>query len=284
MLNLSQIANKFCSIKITHKDDQYLFLEAGGAIRNTLNNELINEYKWKILNDRLVVVQEGNHIHQFVIDEIEDEYILFRDENQSSTTLFCVENKLDLAIEVKTIFANRNDIKKNYLEVGKQTLGEVELIAKEYGKVTIGNYCSIAPGVTIIAGNHRVDLVSTYSFASILQFLSDENAPSIKDHDSKGSVSIGNDVWIGHSAQIMSGVKIGDGAIIASNSVVTRNIEPYTIVGGNPAKFLKYRVEDESLRNALCNIAWWNWDESKIKENLDKIISPDLNAFVQEFS
>ncbi len=284
MLNLSHISNKFCSIKITHKDDQYLFFEMGGAIRNAINNELMNNYEWNLADNKLIIIQEESEVHQFVIDEIEEDYIFFRDKNDNGTTLFCVKNKLDLAIEVKTIFTNREDIKKNYLEVGEQTLGKVELIAKEHGKVTIGNFCSIAPGVTIIAGNHRVDLVSTYSFASILQFLSDENAPAIKDHDSKGSVTIGNDVWIGHSAQIMSGVKIGDGAIIASKSVVTRDIEPYTIVGGNPAKFIKYRVEDENLRKALCHIEWWNWSKSKIEENLDKIVSPDLNAFVQEFS
>lgn len=93
---------------------------------------------------------------------------------------------------------------------------------------------------------------------------------------SNGDVIIGNDVWIGYGATLMSGVKVGDGAVIAANSVVTKNVEPYTIVGGNPAKVIRKRFEKEVIEK-LLKIQWWNWDDSKINKNLKFLCSDNLN-------
>jgi len=98
--------------------------------------------------------------------------------------------------------------------------------------------------------------------------------PTVEQLPFKGDTVIGNDVWIGQYVTIMPGIKIGDGAIIAANSTVVKNVEPYTIYGGNPAKLIKKRFSDEKIE-FLLKIQWWNWDEEKIFNNLEKLTSQD---------
>lgn len=97
--------------------------------------------------------------------------------------------------------------------------------------------------------------------------------------DNKGDIVIGNDVWIGFEAVIMAGVTIGDGAIIASRAVVTKDVPPYSIVGGTPAKLIRKRFTDEQI-DKLLRLKWWDWDEEKVRQNIDKIMDvnklPDL--------
>ena len=93
----------------------------------------------------------------------------------------------------------------------------------------------------------------------------------------KGDTEIGNDVWIGYEALVMPGVKIGNGAVIASKSVVTADVPAYSVVGGNPAKVIKYRFE-ESIIEALQSVAWWNWSAEKITANLEAIVGADIHA------
>jgi serine acetyltransferase len=97
----------------------------------------------------------------------------------------------------------------------------------------------------------------------------------------KGDIIVSNDVWIGAKSTIMSGVKIGDGAIVAAGALVTKDVEPYSIVGGNPAKLLKYRF-DKSQIEELLKIEWWSWDESKIKEEGMILWSSDINYFIEK--
>jgi serine acetyltransferase len=97
----------------------------------------------------------------------------------------------------------------------------------------------------------------------------------------KGDITVGNDVWIGAKSTIMSGVKIGDGAIVAAGALVTKDVEPYSIVGGNPARLLKYRF-DKSQIEELLKIEWWLWDESKIKEEAMILWSSDINYFIKK--
>jgi serine acetyltransferase len=97
----------------------------------------------------------------------------------------------------------------------------------------------------------------------------------------KGNITIGNDVWIGAKSTIMSGVKIGHGAVIGSGSVVAKDVPPYAIVVGNPAKVIKYRFDEQQIKD-LQNIAWWNWDESKIKEESMILWSKDINYFIEK--
>lgn len=148
-------------------------------------------------------------------------------------------------------------------------------------KINVGSFCSIARGLTIyLGGNHRSDWITTYPFghANPKTFTSfnGEGHPS-----TSGDVIIGNDVWIGSDVTIMSGVTIGDGSIIAANSHVVKNVEPYSITGGNPAKLIKYRFSDEQIKS-LLKIKWWEWDDEKINSECCTLCSTNLDEFIKK--
>jgi len=137
-------------------------------------------------------------------------------------------------------------------------------------KLIIGKFCMIASDATFMmnGGNHLTEATTAYPFAIFGGAW--QNAMEGKSYPSKGDTSIGNDVWIGHGATIMPGVHIGDGAIIATKAVVTKNVDPYTIVGGNPANPIKKRFSDDIIAK-LVELQWWNWNINKITENLDML-------------
>lgn len=139
-------------------------------------------------------------------------------------------------------------------------------------KLIIGKFCQIASGVTFImnGANHLQDSVSTFPFAIFGEDWKD--AMEGKSYPTKGDTEIGNDVWIGFDATIMPGVKIGDGAIIGSKSVVTKDVEPYSIVGGNPAKLIRKRFSEEKIAE-LLEMKWWDWPIDEITANLPKLTS-----------
>lgn len=143
-------------------------------------------------------------------------------------------------------------------------------------KLIIGKFCMIASDVTFImnGANHLTDAVSTYPFAI---FGADwQNAMDGKTYPYKGDLVIGNDVWIGYKTTIMAGVTIGDGAIIASNSVVTKDVEPYSIIGGNPAKLIRKRFPEDKI-NQLLESEWWNWEIEKITENVEHLTGKNFS-------
>ena len=134
-------------------------------------------------------------------------------------------------------------------------------------KLIIGKFCMIASNVTFImnGANHLTDAITSYPFAIFGHDWS--NAMEGKSYPTKGDTIVGNDVWIGYNSTIMPGIKIGDGAIIAANSTITKDVEPYTIVGGNPAKEIRKRfTEKETIK--LLEVRWWNWTIEKITQNL----------------
>jgi virginiamycin A acetyltransferase len=139
-------------------------------------------------------------------------------------------------------------------------------------KLIIGKFCMIASGVTFImnGGNHLIEATTAYPFAIFGGAW--QQAMEGKSYPSKGDTIIGNDVWIGHDATIMPGVQIGDGAIIATKAVVTKDVEPYTIVGGNPAKPIKKRFS-EAVISKLLQLKWWDWDLEKITKNVEQLTS-----------
>ncbi|HEX9961337.1 MAG TPA: CatB-related O-acetyltransferase [Pyrinomonadaceae bacterium] len=165
-------------------------------------------------------------------------------------------------------------------EIGVGTYGTPNIDFHDAGAaLKIGNYCSIAPRVTILlGGEHHHDWVSNYPFS----LLHDEARHLSGYPLTKGDVVIGNDVWIGYEALILSGVKIGDGAVIAARSVVARDIEPYSIVGGAPAKHLRYRFPPEIIEE-LLKIAWWNWSFAEIRAAWHLIQSPQVEEFVSKY-
>ncbi|MBB3122746.1 virginiamycin A acetyltransferase [Mesoflavibacter sabulilitoris] len=139
-------------------------------------------------------------------------------------------------------------------------------------KLIIGKFCMIASGATFImnGGNHLTESTSAYPFAIFGGAW--QHAMDDKTYPTKCNTVIGNDVWIGHNATIMPGVTIGDGAIIATKSVVTKDVAPYTIVGGNPAKPIKKRFSEDTI-SKLLELKWWDWDIEKITKNVDKLTS-----------
>jgi len=149
----------------------------------------------------------------------------------------------------------------------------------ENATATVGKYCSIASGVVIFTGGeHRVDWVTTYPFSVLWS----EVAGHIQGHPkTKGNVIIGNDVWIGADAFILSGVTIGHGAVVGAKAVVTKNVPPYAIVGGNPAKIIRYRFDQETIDN-LLTIAWWDWPDEKIRSNMHLLLSNNVEGFIQQ--
>ncbi|MFS7304881.1 Vat family streptogramin A O-acetyltransferase [Rahnella inusitata] len=147
-------------------------------------------------------------------------------------------------------------------------------------KLIIGKFCALARGVKFImnGANHKISGISTYPFYIFGQGW--ENVmPAAEELPYKGDTEIGNDVWIGYEALFMPGVKIGNGAIISSRSVVTGDVPAYAIVGGNPAKVIRYRFDAETIAK-LEDIAWWNWPVEKISRNLSLIVSGDIDALV----
>ena len=145
-------------------------------------------------------------------------------------------------------------------------------------KLIIGKFCALAEGVRFImnGANHKLTGFSTYPF-SIFGNGWEQAMPKPEELPYKGDTVVGNDVWIGYRALILPGVRIGDGAIVAAGAVVTRDVPPYTIAGGNPASPIRPRFPEETVR-ALLDIAWWNWDADKITRNLSAIVSADLDA------
>lgn len=139
-------------------------------------------------------------------------------------------------------------------------------------KLIIGKFCMIASGATFImnGGNHLTEATSAYPFAIFGGAW--QHAMDGKTYPTKGNTIIANDVWIGHRATIMPGVNVGDGAVIATKAVVTKDVEPYTIVGGNPAKLIKKRFSDETI-SKLLQLKWWDWDIEKITQHVNKLTS-----------
>jgi acetyltransferase-like isoleucine patch superfamily enzyme len=159
---------------------------------------------------------------------------------------------------------------------GKYSYGMDGIILHHWGEKTylrIGSFCSIADKVEIfLGGNHKTDWFTTYPFGHINQTtfsFSNSEHPG-----TNGDVIIGNDVWIGYGASIMSGVKIGHGAVIAAKAHVTKDVEPYTIVGGNPAREIRKRFSPEII-SILLQLKWWDWEDSKIQKYLPLLCSSD---------
>jgi chloramphenicol O-acetyltransferase type B len=145
-------------------------------------------------------------------------------------------------------------------------------------RLIIGSFCSIGTGASfMMAGNqgHRNDWVSSFPFF----FVPEEPAfaGAVNAYQSAGDTVIGNDVWIGAEAMIMPGIRIGHGAVIGSRALVTRDVEPYAIVGGNPARLIRKRFSDEAIA-MLLDMAWWDWEPEAIRAAMPLLCSGDIAA------
>ena len=159
----------------------------------------------------------------------------------------------------------RNNVLFNYPEFGDH--------------LVIGKFCQIASGTKFIMGpaNHRISSATTYPFNVFGGAWTENTPPHMVQLPRKGDTIIGNDVWIGCESIIMPGMKIGDGAIIGTRAVVTKDVPPYTIVGGVPAKPLRRRFDDKTVERLLA-LRWWDWEEEKIKRHIAAIQAGNMEA------
>lgn len=145
-------------------------------------------------------------------------------------------------------------------------------------RLIIGKFCSIACGAKFLfnSANHTLSSLSTYPFPLFFEEWGLEKRNVAESWDNKGDIVLGNDVWIGYEAVIMAGVTIGDGAIIGARAVVTKDVPPYMVAGGIPAKPIKKRYPEETIA-ALSELKWWDWPENRIAQNLHAIQAGQLN-------
>ena len=163
----------------------------------------------------------------------------------------------------------------NFVTLHNSSLGDHSYVngLARIKNTTVGKYCSIAPGVKIVLGAHPTDLISMHpAFYSVITPV--ETFADKQYFDEYREVKTGNDVWIGEDVVIHGGVTIGDGAVIAARAVVTKDVEPYSVVGGVPAKFIKFRFSPERIAE-LQQIRWWDRDEKWIKENFKLFLNVD---------
>ncbi len=148
-----------------------------------------------------------------------------------------------------------------------------------HDRLIIGKFCSIACGAKFIfnCANHTLKSLSTYTFPLFFEEWDLPKSEVATAWDNKGDIVIGNDVWIGYDAVIMAGVKIGDGAIIGARAVVTKDVEPYSIVGGVPAKEIRKRFTPDIIEK-LQDLQWWSWPVKRIKESIHDIQSGNIEA------
>jgi acetyltransferase-like isoleucine patch superfamily enzyme len=159
------------------------------------------------------------------------------------------------------------------LYFGRFVYGIQCLTIREWGEgasFRMGSFCSIAPNITVfLGGNHRTDWITTFPFGHV--YPEQLGGTHIQGHPtSKGDIVVGNDVWIGFNSTIMSGVTIGNGAVISANATVVKDVEPYAIVGGNPAKHIKFRFEPE-IRELLEQLRWWDLPVEEIRVIAEKL-------------
>ena len=167
--------------------------------------------------------------------------------------------------------------------IGSHTRGHLTVSNRAPGCVLeVGRYCSFAYGTQVLlGGEHRSDYVSTYRFGVYPPY-NEWYEPDGDTAVGRGDVTIGNDVWIGHQAVILSGVTLGDGVVVGAGSVVRQSAPPYAIVMGNPARVAGFRFSPEQI-DSLLRIAWWDWSEERIRGALPLMMSDDVQRFIDAY-
>lgn len=198
------------------------------------------------------------------------------------TTLYPIKD-YDKLVFLKNLVKAQNIIVGDYTyfddrRSGPEKFEEYNVLYNyEFSKVklVIGKFCAIAAETRfIMTGDHKLDGITTYPFPIFQQGW--EKAFNVTDLPVKGDILVGNDVWFGYGSMIKNGVKIGDGAIIGAGAVVVKDVPPYAIVAGNPAKVVKMRFDEKTIAR-LLKIAWWDWDIEKINKHLTLLCSMDID-------
>lgn len=170
------------------------------------------------------------------------------------------------------LLSERKDLAKH--KIGRWSYGGLRVVSwNKNGNLAIGNFCSFAENTTIfLGGEHNTRYITTYPIGHFLG-----GAPSDAHEVTKGDVIIGNDVWVGSNAVILSGVRIGDGAVIGANSVVARDVPAFSIVAGNPAKVIRSRFEAKEIE-ILMDVRWWDWPDEKVRMMAGTLLGDDFTA------
>lgn len=251
--------------------------------------EFFHDIKIQPLNELVTIIEESFFDFIFIFSEFEQEIrnILYKLGIQSTTiknkddiTHYLTKLQVMLFLKEEIFMRFQRNYISSHIKVGDFTYG-IPLVLMDDKKTTlsIGKFCSIAHGVSIfLGGNHRSDFNTTYPFNMYLTDYKD-----ITGHPStNGEVRIGNDVWIGSDAKIMSGVTIGDGCVIGANALVTKDIPPYSIVGGVPATLIRKRFADKFIGH-LEEMKWWDWDLEQIYDAIPFLQSNDYDALYEYY-
>jgi len=242
----------------TWVDGHIAFVSASGK-HSTIFDRVISESPWVLEGDFLLDQGRSKVVHQL--------RELTQYPERIEPTYYVRQTKLLL----------HGLIAKHGWTVGDHTYGEPTVVDPQCAHLSIGRFTSIATHVTIVLGNHRMDAVTTYPFKTLNRFWP-AAARVGADHQTKGDVAIGNDVWIGQGVTILSGVRIGDGAVLGAQSVVTKDVPPYAIVAGNPARVLRYRFDELTIKRLLA-LCWWDWPQDQIDAAIPLLTASDLGPF-----
>ena len=180
-----------------------------------------------------------------------------------------------------------NNLNGSFIKVGRHTYGFNNIDVRSWGEgahLSIGNFSSIAADCTIfLGGNHRHDWITTFPFGHIAldSFPNPKGTMGLGHPTTNGCVNIGHDVWIGTGVTILSGVSVGNGAVIGCNSTVTKDVPAYSIYAGNPAKLIKYRFDEVMIKD-LLDLRWWNLSDSQIAKIIPLLQSLPSTTTIQQ--
>lgn len=249
-----------------------------------------NEWSWRIVDGCIAFFTKDGNVST-VFDNFD-----YKEEKLSIHGKFLLRPHLNIIHKLEEIqfdwdkrqkskaltkFLLSDKIQQFKWDIGDHTYGRPKILESQYANLKIGKFCSIADDVVIILANHKTDVVTTYPFATLKNSWPSLKTSDINDHYTNGDVYIGNDVWIGHSVKILSGVTIGNGVVIAANSLVNKDVPDYSIIGGTPAKIIKYRFNDKVIEESL-EIKWWEWSDEKI-DNALPFMMTDIDVFLEKY-
>lgn len=290
-MRVDSISSKaWCFVRNTGEYPRFpLVLQANGAIDGY---EHANERSWRWVEGRVAFfAADGRMSTRFDRVVSEEPMVLEGDFLLGNTHAKVVHQlreltqypqRIDPAYHVRqTKLMLQQQIQKHGWSVGDYSYGEPTVLEPSSAKLTVGRFTSIGQSVVVVLGNHRTDTVTTYPFKSLRRFWHTA-ASTPDDHTSKGDVVIGNDVWIGQGVTILSGVRVGDGAVLAAQSVVTKDVPAYAIVAGNPARVVRHRFDEATVAKLLA-IRWWDWPVDKIDQAIPLLTSPDLAHFLAAY-
>lgn len=284
------VGKAWCFVRDTGEHPKFpLMLRAGGAIEGY---EHANERTWSWVDGHVVFLSaDGKVSTRFDRVVSEQPWVLEGDFLLGNTNAKVVHQLRELTQYPKRIepayhprqtkLMMHTQIAKQGWVVGDYSYGAPTVLEPTSANLKIGRFTSIGQSVVVVLGNHRTDTVTTYPFKSLRRFWHTA-ATTPDDHTSKGDVVIGNDVWIGQGVTILSGVHVGDGAVLAAESVVTKDVPPYAVVAGNPARCVRHRFDEATVEKLLA-IRWWDWPEQKIDEAMPLLTSPDLSNFLATY-